>query len=718
LEKAPPRLVAPVAGAGKQVCEENDMTSNFHRRGRQHSRLRLEQLESRTVLSGFQPTAAEQLMLEQLNDVRANPAAYGASIGVDLSDVASIQPLAFDPLLVQAARQHAQDMNDRAYFDHNTPDGVDPGGRLTDLGVPWVSWGESSAAGTAYPTSAGALQALIVDAGVSDLGHRKHLLGEDPVYATQNEVGIGIVQGGNGPLSNYYTIDTVATNDSRPILTGVIFQDANGDGHYDIGEGLDHVHISVTNDTTTVTTTDFDSGGFSIPLNAGTYTVTVSGGGLATPVTQTVTLTTANVRANFVLPANSVQPQGGSWIALLYHDLLGRVPAPGEIQGWQDQLASGASRGSIVEGFLGSQEYANHVVTQWYEQYLHREPDAAGLANFSQELLNSGSWDSVRMGILTSPEYFAVHGATASGFVQGLYQELLGRTPSGTEASGWNSQAGAGQQSAVVGGFLGSQEFKTDEVTNYYASFLRRLPDSGGQAHFTAMLTHGTDERTAVLNIAESDEYYAHAQEILWIQRLYHNVLGRGGDNVNELGTWLALLDGGTDRTAISQGFLASDEKARQVVNGLYQQLLGRLPDASTLAAQVQLLHADGHATTLISSLAGSAEYYALQGGTDSLFVRALYRDLLDRVPTDSEVLVWLNQLGTGQTRSQVAASFAGGLEYQQLMVAKLFAQYLQRSPTDMEMDQFVAQVQDGATDAAVAARLLGSDEYFQSFAA
>src|ERR1700681_3364044 len=91
---------------------------------------RLEELEDRTVPSGLAPTAVEQLFLEQLNDARANPAAYGASIGVDLSGVAPAPPLAFNPLLIEAARLHSQDMNTQGYFDHTTPQGVDPGSRI------------------------------------------------------------------------------------------------------------------------------------------------------------------------------------------------------------------------------------------------------------------------------------------------------------------------------------------------------------------------------------------------------------------------------------------------------------------------------------------------------------------------------------------------------------------------------------------------------------
>src|SRR5206468_12545408 len=118
-------------------------------------------LEARRVLSGIAPPAVEQLMLEQLNDARANPAAYGASIGLDLSGVAPAQPLGWDPRLIQAALGHSQDMSARHYFAHVSPDGMGPGARIAAAGFAASSFGESIAAGFATPDSA--LSALIID---------------------------------------------------------------------------------------------------------------------------------------------------------------------------------------------------------------------------------------------------------------------------------------------------------------------------------------------------------------------------------------------------------------------------------------------------------------------------------------------------------------------------------------------------------------------------
>jgi hypothetical protein len=278
---------------------------------------RVELLEPRELLAGFQPTAVEQLFLERLNDARANPAAYGAFIGLNLSGVAPSQPLAFDPRLIQAARLHSQDMFTRHYFAHVTPDGIDPGQRIKAAGVSFSSFGESIAFG--FPGVASALQELIVDDGTPDLGHRRHLLAIDAVFKTHRQVGIGILATGpDDPnlfvpgqgvaindvreftASYFYTIDTTATRNSHPFLTGCVFQDANHNGQYDIGEGLSGVTIRVSGVGSRL---DFVSGGYTVALkHGGTYRVTASGGGLKAPLTRTVHVGANNVRLNFIIP--------------------------------------------------------------------------------------------------------------------------------------------------------------------------------------------------------------------------------------------------------------------------------------------------------------------------------------------------------------------------------------------------------------------------------
>jgi uncharacterized protein YkwD len=269
----------------------------------------LEHLEDRLVPAGTQPSALDQLMLEQLNDARANPTAYGNSIGLDLSTVAPSQPLAWDTRLIAAAELHSQDMSANSYFGHNDLSGNDPGQRITAQGYTWTSWGESIAAG--YSATADALSALIIDNGIPDLGHRRHLLAIDPVFQTQTQVGIGVLMNGTGPYTNYYTIDTAAPLDTRPFITGVVFNDLNHNGKYDIGEGLGNVTITVQG---VGSVASFGSGGYQIQVNPGTYTVTASGGGLAATQVYTVTVGSQNQRLSVISgdPGNTFLMQQGT----------------------------------------------------------------------------------------------------------------------------------------------------------------------------------------------------------------------------------------------------------------------------------------------------------------------------------------------------------------------------------------------------------------------
>jgi uncharacterized protein YkwD len=272
----------------------------------------LEALETRMLLSaGLQPTSQEQLLLQQLNAIRANPAAYGQSIGLNLSNVAAAQPLAFNTILESTAQAHSQDMNDQNYFGHNSSTGQTPDARMTAAGFNWYAWGESIAAG--FPDSASALQGLIVDQGVPDLGHRIQLLALSSLYQVQNQVGVGIVSG-SGSYGTYYTIDTAqAAGDSNSFATGVVFNDSNGNGQYAVGEGLGGVTVTANNGASTTT---FGSGGYSLELTPGTYTLTFSGGGLNAPVTRGVTIGSQNVEVDVTNPPPSAAPAAISTAAV------------------------------------------------------------------------------------------------------------------------------------------------------------------------------------------------------------------------------------------------------------------------------------------------------------------------------------------------------------------------------------------------------------------
>jgi uncharacterized protein YkwD len=354
------------------------------RRNRRTSRPSLENLEYRSLLSGYSPTDIEQLYLEELNDARFNPAAYGVSLGLDLSSIAPSQPLAMNTLLVESARLHSQDMIAQNYFSHDTPQGVGPEQRIQATGFNATGYAESieyntnsAPVGTGFPSDYAAadtgvsLSNLIVDQGVPDLGHRVMLLDIGGQFHADRQVGIGIASQDSTSDGFLYrqtdtTIDMASTSNSNPFLTGVVFNDMSGNGEYEPGEGLSGVTITVSN---VGTTTTLDAGGYSIQVPAGIYTVTASGGGLAAAIARTVVVQNDNVALNFDADPNgatlsaasdgSVNGQLGSFIPFQASDTASSYSARID---WGDGNASFATLTPNADGSFsvnGSNTYAS-----------------------------------------------------------------------------------------------------------------------------------------------------------------------------------------------------------------------------------------------------------------------------------------------------------------------------------------------------------------------
>ena len=470
------------------------MSLSPHRPSR--ARLRVQELESRCLPAA--PGVAEQVFLERLNDARANPAAYGTSIGLNLANVAPSQPLAFDPRLIDAARAHSADMNARNYFSHTGAGGTNAGQRMNAAGYPWNTWGESLAAGYHAPDDA--LKALVIDAGVPDLGHRRHLLAMDGAVAGHRAVGVGAVQNGAGMYQHYYTIDTGADADGRAYLTGVVYADANGNNRYDAGEGLGNVPVSVAGVGTVAT---WSTGGYSVRVGPGTYAVTVSGGAHGGPVTQQVTVGSANVRLNFT-PGAAVSDD---YVTKVYERVLGRAPHAAEMNLWAS-VAQAQGRAAVANLIERSAEARGRVVRDWYKTYLGREAGAADVSYWVNVMGSGAPEEAVLSHILGSAEYQARaasrNGGGDAGFVRGLYKQILGRDAGADEVAYWRKvlpwMGGAG----VASFFVRSSEYRTNQVQSYYRQLMKR---AAGASELGYWVNSGLDLTALRVVFTTSNEF-------------------------------------------------------------------------------------------------------------------------------------------------------------------------------------------------------------------
>lgn len=263
------------------------------------------------------PTPEEQYVLEMINRARSDPYAEGARLGIDIGEgltageaatVGPRPPLAFNAILISVARAHNQDMYAHSFFSHQGSDGRWPDQRLSDAGYSWTKCGENIAAGgSSPPRTADYLEDLLmVDSGYSGRGHRKNLLDiSDPPTSPFREIGIGYF---SCPWSqrNALNLNAFLTQDfgrrsGSPFVTGVVYNDANGNGFYDPGEGLPGV--TVTQGSSGAFAVTSASGGYAIPYTgtSGSTTVTATIGSAA--YQKTLTRTGENLKADFVTGA-------------------------------------------------------------------------------------------------------------------------------------------------------------------------------------------------------------------------------------------------------------------------------------------------------------------------------------------------------------------------------------------------------------------------------
>jgi len=299
-----------------------------------------------TAYSIGEPTDLEQLFLEYTNRARADAIVEANRLAAETQDnlqsiyqffgilpanlvgqyTASVnsgfldrhaQPLAFNATLLAAARLHSQDLLTNAFQGHtssaNPPAPFQPGftptqraaalGYQGGVGENVYSFAESIAhahAGFAVdwgdetPSSPDYNPAFAGQGMQNPAGHRRNIHA-----GSYNEVGFGVLQGSNG-LVGPLVVTQNFSGSGGIMITGVVYQDLDGDAFYDPGEGQGGVRIEVQGEAFHAVSAA--SGGYAIPVSGnGQYLVTFSGDSIETWSTQIVVANNANVKLDYVM---------------------------------------------------------------------------------------------------------------------------------------------------------------------------------------------------------------------------------------------------------------------------------------------------------------------------------------------------------------------------------------------------------------------------------
>lgn len=291
------------------------------------TRLSGESLESRQMLAAIDLTDHEQLLIELVNRSRANPAAEAARFGVDLNEGVDEedwispepkQPVAPHQALIASARGHSTDMLVREFFDHDNPDGEGPSDRARRAGYP-AGAGENIAwFGSFSPVER-----------IQEVYRRHEALFLSPSHrinsmnASWRELGTGIRFGTYDLRDSIMVTENFGNRGGDYFITGVAYVDSVlRDNFYSVGEGLNAVSITARRirDGAVYTTTTGESGGYTLQVPSGVYTVVANGGELnQRQSVSSVAILNQNQKVDFVKGQSRV----GSISGLVFDDANG-----------------------------------------------------------------------------------------------------------------------------------------------------------------------------------------------------------------------------------------------------------------------------------------------------------------------------------------------------------------------------------------------------------
>jgi hypothetical protein len=211
---------------------------------------------------------------------------------------------------------------------------------------------------------------------------------------------------------------------------------------------------------------------------------------------------------------------------------------------------------SAAVGIGDTAEYSKNFVTNTYQKFLQRQPDAGGLNFWSTAFRQYSELNHVtglnesqiEGAFLASPEYVNRFGGVGAGWVRSLYHEVLNRDTDENGLQFWLASLAGGTSAADVAlRFSNSTEALSNGITAAYQTLLERAPDPAGQSFWLNFLLAGNTTEEMSLGFVAKPEYYdkldgAAGNPAGWVREVYLDLLHRPGTE-DAASQWVSTID-------------------------------------------------------------------------------------------------------------------------------------------------------------------------------
>lgn len=245
-----------------------------------------------------------------------------------------------------------------------------------------------------------------------------------------------------------------------------------------------------------------------------------------------------------------------AFVTRMYEVCLGREPEEAGLNDWSSQLASGEAEGAeIAFGFVFSQEFQNmnlcneHYVDSMYAAFFDREPDAAGKEDWMNALESGQTRGYVLTGFVNSQEFNNL--CTSYGITQGTGDWSADNIP----VNGTCTECAGGTSHEVTAEMRAFAE-------RLYTCCLERTPEESEVEYWAQRLADGATGSEVASGFVFSEEYkLKDASDTQYVLMLYKTMLGREADTPG-VTDWVLAVRENSSREVAFNGFLGSAEFA------------------------------------------------------------------------------------------------------------------------------------------------------------
>ncbi len=249
-----------------------------------------------------------------------------------------------------------------------------------------------------------------------------------------------------------------------------------------------------------------------------------------------------------------------------------------------------------------------------------------------------------------------------------------------------------------------------DKITVVYSSS-NGMGNSSGSTTVPAASTSGTGNNGGG-GTTSPPPVPVSAQNQAWLEAVYKTLLHRDIDTQG-LNQWGAALNSGQTPTQVVLGIEQTTEYETDRVQAAFQQYLGVAAPSTAVSYLVGLMQAGVDYRVIQSIVIGSTAFYAANGNSPQGFLNAVYEDLLNRPPDQTSLTSYSNLIAAGFPLSEIVLGILSSPEYLNELVTNDYMTYMGVQPDQNSLGAYVAAMQNNTmNENMLVASLLGSGEW------